>query len=287
MLCPRESGAYAAVCCQKTDGRWYKSPENFLPKPPVTGFSHPDCYLNNLGDCDHSISGEHLISAGVLKVFGNMLRMTGFPWINNGESKNISITRLKSAMLCTRHNNAFSSLDTQMERFVRWLRTFCNSSASIEKNMVLFNGFDIERWFFKTFLGLISSASLQLVHGHVVRNIDNMHKCVDLLLGDVPDEFGRGLWIRTKSNGIKTDLSFAVSPIYKPKTNHLGGLHFNFLGFDFLYSTLPLNAEESVFRPSQIMFRSPSRLRTIEISWPPNVIHSGSSIMLNWRGRLN
>lgn len=288
MLCPCESGADAASCCKRSSAKWYKSPENFLPKPPITGFSNPGCYLNHFGDCAHSLSNEHYISAAALKVMGTVLRVTGFPWITDGESKNISVNRLSSGVLCTRHNNAFSHLDTQGGRFVRWVREFCDSSASPALDMVLFNGLDIERWCLKTFLGLVSSASLQIVPGQIIRNINNISRCVDLLIGHVTDEKGRGLWIRTDADRIvKADLSLSVSPISKLGTNQLYGLTFNILGFDFLYSTAPINVENSVFRPSQIKFRSPTRLYTIKISWPPGVIHSGLSVECQWRGRHN
>lgn len=286
MLCPCESGSDASECCQRSDGSWYKSPEIFQLKPPPTGFSNPRCYLNHLGDCDHNLSDEHYISAAALNVVGAVLRLTGLPWLKDGESKSIPVDRIISRVLCTRHNNAFSPLDAQGSRFVRWLREFCDSSASPALNMVLFNGLDIERWCLKTFLGLISSNNLQLNLGQVIRKINNMPRCIDLLLGRVPEKLGRGLWIRTEADHmVNSDLSLAVFPISKLGTNQLFGLRFNILGFDFLYSTAPINVEDSVFRPSQIKFRSPNRLCTIKISWPPNIVHSISSVEYHWKGR--
>jgi hypothetical protein len=241
-----------------------------------------------LHDCDKNLSCEHYVSDNALKVMGTILEVSGLPWIKAGESKYVSKNRLKSGVLCTRHNNAFSSLDIQGGRFVQRLREFCDSSASPNRKMVLFNGIDIEKWCLKIFLGFISSANFQAVQGQVIRQINNMPECVNLLLGNVPDKAGRGLWIRTEpGQNVKATPSLKVSPIFKIGTNQLYGLTFNIFGFDFLYSTAPINAEDSVFRPSQIMFRSPSRLCRIEISWPTNVIHSGSSVIFNWKGRHN
>lgn len=120
MRCPCESGSDATACCQRSDGAWYKVPENFQPDPPATGYSHPGCYLRDSHDCGSTLSDEHYVSATALKAIDAVLGVSGLPWLKSGESKAISAERLVSRVLCTRHNNALSSLDAQGGRFVRW-----------------------------------------------------------------------------------------------------------------------------------------------------------------------
>lgn len=151
--------------------------------------------------------------------------------------------------------------------------------------MVLLNGLDIERWCLKTFLGLLSSASLQVRPGHVVRQFEFTSRLMDLLCGRIPDEWGRGLWVRTEADWqVNTIRALSVSPVSKPGTNTLFGLTLNIVGFDFLYSTAPIVAEDSVFRPSQLRFRGKDRECIVELSWPPSVAHSGP-VEWQWLGQ--
>ena len=285
MSCPCESGLKSSGCCLRPDGTWYKTPESYTPEPPQTGFSHPDCYLRHTEDCSTSLSDEHYISETALRAVDTILRVTGVPWLPTGVSKDIPASRLYSRILCTRQNNAFSNIDAQGGRFIRWIKIFCNSSSSPPQSFTLFNGFDIERWCLKTFFGLLFSSILQASPGKIIRKVKNTPRMVDLLFGRVPDEWGRGIWVRTDAEFIVgTKLSLSVSPVLKPATNRLFGFTINIFGFDFLYSTAPINVETSVFRPSQIIFRGPKGVSKIEISWPPDLLHSGP-IECNWAGR--
>lgn len=285
MNCPCESGLKSSECCLRPDGAWYKTPESFTPQQPKTGFSHPHCYLRHTEDCSTSLSDEHYVSEAALRSVDNILRVTGVPWLKPGEYKDIPASRFYSRILCTRHNIAFSTIDNQGCRFIKWIKMFCNSSSSPPQLFTLFNGLDIERWCLKVFLCLLFSSNLQVAPGNIIRKVKNIPRMVDLLFGNVPDEWGRGFWIRTDTELIvDTKRSLSVSPISRPGTNRLFGLTINMFGFDFLYSTAPINVETSVFRPSQIIFRLPKGDLKIEISWPSFLVHSGA-IEWNWAGR--
>jgi hypothetical protein len=52
---------------------------------PPTGFSHPRCYGQVLGDCSRDISREHWISEAVQKAIaelGKPLISEGMPWLH-------------------------------------------------------------------------------------------------------------------------------------------------------------------------------------------------------------
>lgn len=285
MNCPCESGLKSTECCLLPDGVWYKNPTSFTPQPPQTGFSHPDCYLLHTEDCSTKMSDEHYVSETVLKAVDNVLKITGVPWLRPGESKKIPASSFYRKILCIRHNKAFSHIDAQGGRFVKWIKMLCNSSISPLHPLTIFNGLDIERWLLKTFWGLLFSAILQVAPGKTIKKVKNTPRMVDLLFGRIPDKWGRGLWVRTDPKlAVDTQLSLSVSPVSKPGTNQLFGFTLNIFGFDFLYSTAPINVETSVFRPSEIIFERHKSVSKIILSWPPNLSHSGP-IEWCWAGR--
>jgi hypothetical protein len=276
MTCPCESGLAPRACCRKPGGSWYKTPERFAPDPPPTGFSHPKCYLHVSRDCNQTLSNEHYFSASALKTVGLTLRVSGVPWIKDGISKALPVAGFTARVLCTRHNQAFSPIDTQGGRFVQWIRDFCSLSTSPSRAMVLFSGHDLELWCLKTFLGFLAAGVLQSDPGQIIRRVKVDPQVIDLLFGRVAHEWGRGLWIRNDPQRlVNTELALSGMPALNRLTKQVFGLTFNLFGFDFLYSIAPITVEDSVFRPSHFRFHRPDGVCTIEMSWAPGVPHSG------------
>jgi hypothetical protein len=276
MTCPCESGRRPRACCRCSNGSWYKAPERFEPPPPATGFSHPDCFLNVTQDCNRTITGEHYVSDVALSTIHPVLRVSGVSWLQ--APKDLPVGAFTSNILCERHNSAFGSIDHQGGRFFRWLRDFSSSSAQLRRTRVLFSGHDIERWCLKTFLGLLASHNLQSSPGQVVRYVHGIPEAVELLFGRVPDTRGRGLWVRGDARHIvNADPRLVVSPVTKEGTDELRGLTLNIHGFDFVYSTAPIDVRASVFRPSYLKFHRPDCVAIIELSWAPGVPHSDTA----------
>src|SRR5688500_15498052 len=108
MTCPCESGLRPRACCRRSNGSWYKDPEPFEPPSPVTGFSHPDCYLNVTQNCSQKITGEHSISETALESIHTVVKVSGVPWLL--APKDIPVRSLTSNILCERHNSTFSPI---------------------------------------------------------------------------------------------------------------------------------------------------------------------------------
>jgi hypothetical protein len=157
--CACDSGLVAEACCWTPKG-WFKAHASIdLLATGHTG-SHKKCYLRELGTCSDSISGEHPISATVLRAIGeDRLRITGTPWLPQGESRDIGIQSLVSNCLCGAHNSALSRLDAIAGRFYRDIQTtLLDDNAPVRTR--LFSGHDIERWLLKTSAGLAASKYL-------------------------------------------------------------------------------------------------------------------------------
>jgi hypothetical protein len=285
MTCPCESGLAPRACCRQSGGGWYKAPEPFEPASPLTGFSHPKCYLRDTHNCCEILENEHYVSAVVLRTIGPLLRVSGPTWVKGGISRDIPVEQFTSRVLCARHNRALGSIDAQGGRFVQWMRDFCNTSITPRLSRVLLSGHDVERWCLKTFLGLMAAGILRSDPGQVIHRVNVHSEVVDLSFGRIADEWGRGLWVRSDPQRV-VNIEYAISmgPVLDLATNRIFGLTFNFFGVDFVFAIAPFSVANAVFRPSQFIVRRPGGICTIEFSWAPGVPHSGP-VRYDWLGR--
>lgn len=164
--CPCESGRLAESCCRQQTGELRTTGCDPRPPRPATGFSHESCYARSLRDCSSTISREHYVSEGVLRLLAeeNTLEAVGFPWQSPGESRTVSLKSLTGKMLCQRHNSALACLDSVAIRWVDKLRRVSGAAGDpdewAKESLSLFHGPDIERWMLKTLCGILSSRNL-------------------------------------------------------------------------------------------------------------------------------
>jgi hypothetical protein len=159
--CACDSGKPGGECCW-TPTRWFKAPASIDLRATGHTGSLNKCYLRELGTCSDKVSGEHIISANVLRIVGgdeNKIRLTGVPWLPKGETRDIGISSLVSNCLCEAHNHALSQLDAVAGRFYRAIQTSMVDKAAPVRTR-LFSGHDIERWLLKTTAGLAASKYL-------------------------------------------------------------------------------------------------------------------------------
>src|SRR5271157_6041085 len=145
------SGRILLECCLKD----CRPPRNRAR----TGRSNRRCYAAPLCDCSPTISREHYITEGVLKLIGDPITIKGFPW--QGEEMTLPTKDLTSKILCQRHNPALSELDKVGIRFFEKLRAarvenpLSHTVAS--SHIYLFRGEMVELWMLKVLYGLIVS----------------------------------------------------------------------------------------------------------------------------------
>src|SRR5579872_4971666 len=114
MPCPCRSGKTIGDChFDSFDGRLRKPRPNLRPPGPKTGYLHPGCYLRETGDCSEQISKEHYISRAVLQQLGEVLRISGVPWLPPEQTFDTTVQNLTAKILCRRHNEALSPLDAE------------------------------------------------------------------------------------------------------------------------------------------------------------------------------
>jgi hypothetical protein len=117
------------------------------------------CWACELGDCGGKLSREHTVSA-CLFPSGNAT-VKGFAWCRDAP-KTIGIQSLTRNILCERHNNRLSDLDSAVLEFFDAIRESGRLSdvrSKLRKNAWSVEHFNVrashlERWLFKTLINL-------------------------------------------------------------------------------------------------------------------------------------
>lgn len=133
----------------------------------MAGTKHVEgCWAASLGDCRGKISREHYVSSCLFPSGKAIVK--GFHWCRE-ETKVIGIQSLTRNILCERHNNALSELDSAMLGFFNTLR---ESSKLTEIRSKLrqtrwklhhfeVNGALLERWLLKTLINISFGQNLR------------------------------------------------------------------------------------------------------------------------------
>ena len=172
-------------------------PSSTKPPGPCTGYAHPKCYAKGLNDCSAEITREHYVSKSLLVKFGDNFMVNGFPWIAPGEARKLTDTAMRSWILCKRHNNALSPLDSMVEGLWDALKVTQQLSSI---GVASFDGHDLERWAIKVLLGMMVSGNVRAPDGTRGRlPIDNVPiEYVRILFSEedlIPE---RGFWYTGK-----------------------------------------------------------------------------------------
>lgn len=182
-LCPCGSGRTIADCC-------IAARCNTVPPEPHTDYANPKCYARALHDCSKTISGEHYISDGILQQISDegQILVAGLPRTETGNFKQIAAKTLKPRILCTRHNEALSTLDTLASKFFRFL-----DDQSPQDNLLFVNGDEFERWMLKVLCGLAASGSL-IFDNQKIKDWEPPSSWLEILFGSAPGLPAGGLY---------------------------------------------------------------------------------------------
>lgn len=265
-LCPCGSGRLLIDCCSTM--RF-----NTIPPGTQTGYSNPHCYARILNDCSNEMSKEHFVSKSVLSIIedsGKQMTISGPHWLAGGQNKKISVYSLASKVLCTRHNAALSNIDEIGKLFFQFIM-----GVNVTREVLMINGFELERWMLKLLCGYISSGNIS----PKFKQWQPSNQWLQILFGreDVP--IGSGMYI-LRGRDIKTSYNqILVWVIENDRKDNLNGLFFQIFGFQFLFFMglprwdIPQRIYKSGwqmrYRPECLVIVNYSKQREVHFGPPP------------------
>lgn len=260
-------------------------------KPPSsrTGLARPGCYAAQLNDCSAEMSGEHLFSEVILNLLtgadGKVVRK-GYPWQAKDEFQSLTPSTCKANVLCKRHNNALSPLDSTAGAFLKGILKTPEFLQNHDLRVLMLSGDDLERWILKTLC----------THVLVVRkfgeNWEPPLEWLEILWGTKPFPPGCGLYFnhevgQSAPDTAKLSLRVLTSPGIAGPT----GAMIELAAYRFALAMVPPNPHQTpdsvlvptYYRPSDLVITCGKREvvylfgwealvipRRIGISWAPN-----------------
>jgi hypothetical protein len=221
-----------------------------------------ECYLKGHGDCSDQLSGEHYISASVLRMIApdGFVGTAGYAWQKPNTFQGIGINSLQSKILCTHHNSGLSDFDEEAKNFIE--RVFASTKSLDElSDEADFDGEKIERWMLKTLLSMSASGGLDCAP------LADRHK--EILLG-APWPEGWGLYARADPAPTVATPDLRISAYPHPVTREL--MVASFLIAEVEFWLLLHKPEDPQFygvsRPRGFIYKHNSLVRTINLLWP-------------------
>jgi hypothetical protein len=230
------------------------------PRQFDTGREHSRCYASPLGGCSEQLTAEHYLGHALLKNMtadGGQLRVSKFPWTQQGESRAVSPAKMTARVLCENHNNVLEGYDRVGARFVDMLLKTGNPGDETCRHAGLFNGEDLERWLLKMLCGVKAMESL---------NAGTAWKApvewLNVLFKLGPPRSLFGLWLNLGPVIMfpNSRPSMSATPMDDPDGGPPLGLRVHFSGLEFVFMVgdkgRSLYANSGRFRPGMLTFRS-------------------------------
>ena len=277
--CPCESGYPFGVCCRGHDIYPRIAVPRLLPNEPTTGLANPRCYLRSTHDCVKKISREHYISDAVLQTIGGGLIVSGAQWQRAGETKEMQAKSLVANILCKRHNESLSPLDTAAGKVFQAIATIYDdlrASAEQPGNFwYLRSGEMLELWSLKVIFGLhragIATSNRQPIRDS--HQLDSI-KFIEALSARRLEE-PCGVYVTAGKHGQTVSKGVEVEGIGMHDPPKIGGVQIGIYGleFDFVFDPSAVyrgRIQQSAYRPRCLTFRKGPRRHSILLTWPPS-----------------
>jgi hypothetical protein len=279
--CLCESDKLLKDCCLRSNGIIRVKPTKTPVPPPKTGYANLGCYFNSFHDCSTKLSSEHFITHGVIKLLSDngQIKINGFAWQPDPKvQKTLPTTVLTGKILCTRHNEALSPLDTVAIRFfgtfLRISKEFQNPTSKSLERMYAFNGHDIERWMLKTLIGTVVSGNANDQEGNRIKNFKPSTEWLQILLGRRSFPGKWGVYFKAplgETANRKEGFSFAA--LGNPTDGTYGAVFtLNGYGFALAMKEPPANRDGTIlkdhtFRPYELQMRYEDVTKTLLLTW--------------------
>ncbi|MGL4304809.1 MAG: hypothetical protein ACRCSF_01530 [Mycobacteriaceae bacterium] len=180
-------------------------------------YRHPRCYVNTHGGCSATISGEHYVSHGLIKLF-TFDNPNAMIQHNHGAGivKPVKPKKFVTNVLCTSHNQGLRPADDAAISFARFIRDNAlewrgGAGEWGDETEVHISGDDFQRWALKLLLNHAAAKAFTGNGGRVSTPIPS--EAVDILLG-------RAEWPETWGISVASqmDSPLACAPFNNPES---------------------------------------------------------------------
>jgi hypothetical protein len=210
---------------------------------------------------------------------GTVLGVLGMPWLKAGQTLKTSVANLTAKILCQRHNEALSPLDTEAGHFFSVLREAVNDldrkTVSRKPILHLVDGAALELWMVKVACGLYYSVAakdgVKLSKTHSI----NLEKVRRALFQRDWDARAGLYFLASPGTDVTLQDNIGMAPITTDNDRIFVGAKVLLLGFsmDALFDdikTIPFPWPGFVRRPSEFVLRKNKRQHSIFLTWPPS-----------------
>lgn len=208
------------------------------------------CWAAALGKCDDKISREHVVSKGLFA--SKVVEVSGLSWCKDKPVK-VGIDSLTRKILCTKHNNDLSPLDSAAIHAFDCFREQQRVIASLKwptiptsHGQCVLDAGGLERWFLKTLINVTFEGPLRIgPSGEPGAPSDHLVRAV---YGLEPLAGHSGMYVGV-SIGSPMEAADKVrfAPLIHNGTHILGGL-FTFRGLHAVLSLDPAGLDPLFFR---------------------------------------
>lgn len=293
--CPCRSGEVVSECtCLRPNNRLVPVACKTVTKMPKTNYSHSKCYASETNDCSKEISSEHYISHGILNELANgkgMVKVGGTTWIEKKKKVWVPTACLAANVLCERHNNALSCLDSVAVEYFKAMRKTSweyNNEGNHTKNTVrIFNGTDFERWMLKLLIGGVASNNMEAKNIRDQRNWRPPINWINVLFGEEEMPKKQGLYCTSQPQETVFQEDGVAAACLSNSQSNVVGLSLIFQGFKFILAMVKPNFNDensilknSLYRPGNLEFRSQGKLKVVALCWDDKETHYG--FQLDW-----
>lgn len=232
------------------------------PASPEPASRH--CFAAHLGGCSKLRSREHYVSESVLRLVGEAVSISGFPWQEKGIRDTVGVSSLRAGILCKSHNEMLGPLDEAGKAFVGAIKSIFDSLSGSSHQLpasVDVDGMALELWLLKMLCGYLSAFSSE----HVPR------KWVDILFrrAEMPDNWG--LYFFGMSGKVSWFFNLVRMISVPSKSGGIGGAKFGIGGLAMLLALGRPAFEDpriiSVHRPRSLVFASRESEYSVDLSW--------------------
>jgi len=202
---------------------------------------HPNCFAQSLCNCAGDMSGEHYVSAAILRAVSQAekaVRVSGLKCVPSGETRAIGIKNLVGKILCKHHNSELSPFDAAGLAFFNGMERILVPDTPIAPLQV--SGDQLERWMLKTLIGGLYCGQFPTPEGMNLKDVCPPDAWLGVLFQNHPLPPRGGLYLIHGEDGeqFRMDhevLKFAVVPGRSATTGEavITGLRMWVFGIEF------------------------------------------------------